>query len=90
MCVATLQTIEDGCNFYRLHGSPFVLTLVHPGEDILTQATLRAMDTVSVGHGAEDLSVIELLQPVSLPLSFVLVEFRTFSNQSMMSNQHAA
>lgn len=79
MSVATLQAIEDRSNFYRLDWrllSPFVLTLVHLGKDILTQATFGARDAVS----AEDVSVIEPLQPVSLPLSFVLSEFNTVSD----------
>lgn len=83
MSVATLQAIEDRSNFYRLDWrllSPFVLTLVHLGKDILTQATFGARDTVSVGRRAEDVSVIEPLQPVSLPLSFVLSEFNTVSD----------
>lgn len=73
MSVATLQAIEDRSNFYRLDGrllSPFVLTLVHLGKNILAQATFGARDAVSVGRRAEDFSVIEPLQPV--PLSFVL------------------
>ena len=78
--VATLQAIEDRSNFYRLDWrllSPFVLTLVHLGKDILTQATFGARDAVRVGRRAEDVSVIEPLQPVSLPLSFVLSGFNT-------------
>lgn len=83
MSVATLQAIEDRSNFYRLDWrllSPFVLTLVHLGKDILTQATFGAWDAVSVGRRAEDFSVVEPLQPVSLPLSFVLSEFNTVSD----------
>lgn len=75
--VATLQAIEDRSNFYRLDWrllSPFVLTLVHLGKDILSQATFGAGDAVRVGRRAEAFSVIESLQPVSLPLSFVLSE----------------
>lgn len=52
MSVATLQAIEDRSNFYRLDWrllSPFVLTLVHLGKDILTQATFGAWDAVTVG-----------------------------------------
>lgn len=73
--VATLQAIEDRSNFYRLDWrllSPFVLTLVHLGKDILSQATFGAGDAVRVGRRAKAFSVIESLQPVSLPLSFVL------------------
>lgn len=83
MSVATLQAIEDRSNFYRLDWrllSPFVLTLVHLGKHILAQATLGAWDTVSVGRRAEDFSVIEPLQPVSLPLSFVLSGFNKVSD----------
>lgn len=52
MSVATLQAIEDRGNFYRLDWrllSPFVLTLVHLGKDILTQATFGAWEAVGVG-----------------------------------------
>lgn len=83
MSVATLQAIEDRSNFYRLDWrllSPFVLTLVHLGKDILTQATFGTWDAVRVGWWAEDVSVIEPLQPVSLPLSFVLSESNTLSD----------
>lgn len=82
--VATLQAIEDRSNFYgldwRLLLSPFVLTLVHLGKDILTQATFGARHTVIGGRRAEGVSVIEPLQPVSLPLSFVLSEFKIVSD----------
>lgn len=77
MSVATLQAIEDRSNFYRLDWrllSPFVLTLVHLGKDILTQATFGAWDSDRVGWWAEDFSVVEPLQSVSLPLGFVLSE----------------
>lgn len=83
MSVATLQAIEDRSNFYRLDGrllSFFVLTVVHLGKDILTEATFGARNSASVGCGAEDFSVIEPLQPVSFSLSFVLSEFNTVSD----------
>jgi len=74
--VATLQAIEDRSNFYRLDWrllSPFVLTLVHLGKDILAQATFGAREAVSVSRRAEAVSFIEPVQPVSLPLRFVLL-----------------
>lgn len=84
MSVATLQAIEDRGYFYRLDCrlllSPFVLTLVHLGKDILTQATFGAGDAVIAGRRAQDLSVIEPLQPVSLPLGFVLSELKRVSD----------
>lgn len=82
MSVATLQAIEDRSNFYRLDWrllSPFVLTLVHLGKDILTQATCGACEAVGVGRRAEDVSLIEPLQPVALPLGFVLSGWNTVS-----------
>lgn len=85
MSVATLQAIEDRSNFYRLDWrllSPFVLTLVHLGKDILTQATFGAREAVSVGRRAEDVSLIEPLQPVPLPLGFVLSGFNTVSDSA--------
>lgn len=57
-----MQAIEDRGNFYRLDGrlrSPFVLTIVHLGKDILAEATFGAKDMA--GRGAEDFSVTEPL-----------------------------
>lgn len=75
--VATLQAIEDRSNFYRLDWrlllSPFVLTLVHLGKDILAQATFGAGDAGRVGRWANQaLPVSESLLPLPLSLGFVL------------------
>lgn len=76
--VATLQAIEDRSNFYRLDWrlllSPFVLTLVHLGKDILAQAAFGAGDACRVGRRADELLPVgESLQPLPLSLGFVLL-----------------
>lgn len=75
MSGATLQAIEDRSNFYRLDDlrllSPFVLTLVHLGKHVLAQAAFGARETVG---RTQDVSVVESLQTLALPLSFVLSE----------------